>query len=198
MVPLATTPLNGEGVWQPTGRTVAGLTAVYTAFFRPDAVHTSLVASAMWLDTKLLSATYVVGLREPGGPQPWGAEVPPTVRSGLVAAFNSGFKIAASNGGAYTRGQTIVPLVKGAASLVIDKHGRASVGAWGRDFKMSPRIASVRQNLVLIVDHGKRAPGLPSNTNGAWGDTLGNGSSSGAPASASTVMAHSSTSRVRD
>jgi hypothetical protein len=175
MTPLATTPLAGEGVWQPTGRTVAGLPAVYTAFFRPDAVHTSLVASAMWLDSKLLSAAYVVGLREPGGPQPWGAEVPPTVRSGLVTAFNSGFKISASRGGAYTRGQMIVPLVNGAASLVIDQHGRASVGEWGRDFTMSPSIASVRQNLVLIVDHGKPAPGLPSNTNGAWGDTLGNG-----------------------
>jgi len=174
MVPLATTPLAGEGVWQPTGRTVAGLPAVYTAFFRPDAVHTSLVASAMWLDTKLLNAAYVVGLREPGGPQPWGAEIPPTVRSGLVAAFNSGFKISASRGGAYTGGRVIVPLVKGAASLVIDQHGRASVGAWDRDFKMSPSIASVRQNLALILDHGKPASGLPSNSNGAWGDTLGN------------------------
>jgi phosphodiester glycosidase len=174
MVPLVATPLASEGVWQPTGRTVAGLPAVYTAFFRPDAVHTSLVAAAMWLDTKLLGAAYVSGLREPGGPQPWGAEIPPMVRSGLVAAFNSGFKMKSAIGGVYTRGQMIVPLLNGAASLVIDQHGRASVGQWGRDFTMSPRIASVRQNLALIVDHGQPVPGLPSNSNGAWGDTLGN------------------------
>jgi hypothetical protein len=174
MRPLVKAPLAGEGKWRPTGRSVAGLPALYTAFFRPDAVHTSLVAAAMWMDTKLLATSYVVGLREPGGPQPWGAEVPPTLRAGLVAAFNSGFKIDSAHGGVYANGQIIRPLVKGGASLVIDKHGRATVAKWGRDVKMSPQIAAVRQNLALIVDHGRPARGLPSNTNGAWGDTLGN------------------------
>lgn len=175
MRPLVATPLPNEGIWQATGRQVAGLPAVYTAFFRPDSVHTSLVASAMWMDTKLLRAAYVVGLKEPGGgPQTWGAQVPADQRAGLVAAFNSGFKMAAAQGGVYTEGHTIRRLVNGAASLVITKAGVASVGVWGRDFTMSPHIASVRQNLALILDHGKPAPGLPSNTNGAWGQTLGN------------------------
>jgi hypothetical protein len=174
MRPLAATPLPKEGVWQPTGRTVSGLPAVYTTFFRPDSVHTSLVGGAMWMDTKLLKAAFVVGLREPGGPQTWGAQVPVSQRPALVAAFNSGFKIDAAQGGVYTEGQMVSPLVAGAASLVIDKAGKASVGRWGRDFTMSPDIASVRQNLALILDHGQPAPGLPSNSNGAWGATLGN------------------------
>ena len=175
MQPLVATPLPNEGVWQPTGRQVGGLPAVYTAFFRPDAVHTSLVASAMWMDTKLLRAAYVVGLKEPSGaPQTWGAEIPIAQRAGLVAAFNSGFKMDAALGGVYTEGQMIRPLRDGAASLVIKKDGTASVGSWGRDFTMSPDIATVRQNLALILDHGQPAPGLPSNSNGAWGDTLGN------------------------
>jgi hypothetical protein len=174
MKPLVTTPLPGEGVWQPTGRTVAGLPAVYTAFFRPDAVHTSLIAGAMWLDTKLLKASFVAGLREPGAAQPWGAQVPVALRPGLVAAFNSGFKIDAARGGVYVDGQVVHPLVQGAASLVIDTHGHATVGTWGRDVNMSSSVAAVRQNLVLILDHGQPAPGLPANTNGAWGDTLGN------------------------
>ena len=173
MVPLVSVPLANEGVWQPTGRTVSGLPAVYTAFFRPDAVHTSLVSGAMWLDTKLLKATYVVGLREPGGPQTWGAQIPASVRGGLVAAFNSGFKVAASLGGVYTQGQMIHPLVRGAASLVIDTNGTANVGVWDRDFTLTPNIATVRQNLALIVDNSRPAPGLPANTNGAWGATLG-------------------------
>lgn len=174
MVPLVRSPLPGEGVWQPTGRTVQGVPAVYTAVFRPDAIHTSLVAAAMWMDTRLLKAVFVAGLREPGAPQPWGAEVPMEQRPALVAAFNSGFKINASRGGVYADGQTVRALVAGAASLVIDTNGRPNVGAWDRDFKMSPKVASVRQNLALILDHGRPAPGLPSNTNGAWGDTLGN------------------------
>ena len=162
-------------MWQPTGRQVAGLPAVYTTFFRPDSVHTSLVAGAMWLDTKLLKTVYVPGLVEPGNaPQTWGAQVPVSQRAGLVAAFNSGFKIASSLGGVFTEGQTAHPLVDGAASFVIDTSGKANVGSWGRDFRMGPTIASVRQNLALIVDNGQPVLGLPSNTNGAWGATLGN------------------------
>jgi hypothetical protein len=56
---------------------------------------------------------------------------------------------------------------------VIDKNGKASVGAWGRDFKMGPDIATVRQNLALIVDNGQPAAGLPDNADGAWGATVG-------------------------
>ena len=175
MHPLVTTPLANEGRWQPTGRLVDGVPAVYAAFFRPDARHTSLVAAAMWMDTKLLKANYVVGLREPpNGPRPWGAQVPPLVRPTLVAAFNSGFKASSSLGGTYTEGTVVSPLREGAASLVIHANGRADVGTWGRDFTMSRDIAAVRQNLALIVDHGRPAPGLPDNTNGAWGATLGN------------------------
>jgi len=172
--PLVADPLPGEGAWKPTGRTVDGVPAVYTTFFRPDAVHTSLVAGAMWMDTLLLRAVLVVGLQEPGGPQTWGAQVPLSARPTLVTAFNSGFKIDAALGGVYTEGQMVHPLVDGAASLVIDKRGRANVGAWGRDFQLSPDVASVRQNLSLIVDNGQPAPGLPSNDNGAWGATVGN------------------------
>lgn len=174
MAPLVATPLENEGVWQATGRQVAGLPAVYTTFFRPDDVHTSLVAGAMWMDTKLLRAVYVPGLREPGGPQAWGAQVPVDQRPGLVAAFNSGFTLAASLGGVYTEGETVSPLVDGAASFVIDKTGKADVGMWGRDFAMTPDVVTVRQNLALIVDNGQPAPGLPSNADGAWGATLGN------------------------
>ena len=174
MQPLVPEPLPGEGVWQPTGRQVAGLPAVYTAFFRPDAVHTSLIAGAMWLDVKLLKTVFVPGLNEPGGPQTLGAQVPPEMRAGLVAAFNSGFKIDASQGGVYTEGQMVKPLVDGAASLVINTDGEASVGVWGRDFVMGPDIATVRQNLALILDNGVPAEGLPTNQDGAWGATLGN------------------------
>jgi len=174
MVPLVAEPLANEGVWQATGRQVAHLPAVYTTFFRPDGVHTSLVAGAMWMDTMLLKSVYVPGLVQPGGPHTWGAQVPVDQRPGLVAAFNSGFTIDASLGGVYTEGQMVRPLVDGAASFVIDTNGKADVGMWGRDFTMTPNVASVRQNLALILDNGQPVPGLPSNSNGAWGATLGN------------------------
>ena len=66
------------------------------------------------------------------------------------------------------------PLVAGAASLVIDSAGTPTVGQWGRDVQMSPSVASVRQNLALIVDHGAAVAGLDQNVRGLWGGTLGN------------------------
>jgi hypothetical protein len=174
MQSLVATPLPGEGVWNPTGRTVAGISAVYTTTFRPDSLHTSLVAGAMWMDTSLLKTVFVVGTRQPpGAPQTWGAQVPVAERPGLVAAFNSGFEMKDAQGGVYTEGRSIIPLVNGGASLVIDKNGTASVGAWGRDFQMSPNIETVRQNLALIVDNGQPVAGLPNNLDGAWGATVG-------------------------
>ena len=175
MQPLVTSPLPDEGVWKPTGRTVAGLPTVYTTYFRPDAVHTSLVAAAMWMDTSLLKAVFVPGTRQPpGAPQTWGAQVPTAQWPVLVAAFNSGFELRDTQGGVYTDGRMVIPLANGGASFVIDKNGKANVGVWGRDFQMSPDIASVRQNLALIVDNGQPAAGLPDNADGAWGATVGN------------------------
>jgi hypothetical protein len=174
MQPLVATPLAGEGVWQPTGRTVQGLPAVYTTYFRPDSLHTSLVAAAMWMDTTLLKTVLIPGLQEPGGPNPYGGQVPPDQRGSLVAAFNSGFKINDSRGGYYNFGQQIRPLVNGVAALVIDADGKASVGLWGRDFTLTPTVATVRQNLALLVDGGQLVPGLAQDSNSKWGATLGN------------------------
>jgi len=42
-------------------------------------------------------------------------------RPGLIAAFNSGFKIAQARGGAYLSGEMIRPLRDGAASFVIGR-----------------------------------------------------------------------------
>jgi hypothetical protein len=170
-----TTPLPDEGVWKPTGRTVQGLPGVYTTFMRPDPVHTSLVTGVAWMDTKLLRTVFVPGLQEPGGgPNPWGAQIPEDQRGGVVAAFNSGFKMSGSRGGYYTDGEMVHPLRDGAASLVILADGTASVGMWGRDFQMTPDIKTVRQNLDLMVDGGQPVHGLESDSNDKWGATLGN------------------------
>jgi hypothetical protein len=170
-----TAPLPDEGVWHPTGRTVQGLPSVFTTFMRPDPVHTSLVTGVAWMDTKLLRTVFVPGLQEPGGgPNPWGARIPQDQRAGLVAAFNSGFKMDGARGGYYTDGQMVRPLRDGAASLVILQDGTANIGMWGRDFAMDPNIKTVRQNLDLMVDGGQEVPGLNSDSNDKWGATLGN------------------------
>lgn len=175
--PIAASPLPHEGVWQAVGRTVDGLTTVRVAFLRPDPVHTSVVAAVAWMDTKLLHATLVPGTQvPPGSPwqRGWGAEVPRALRSRLVATFNSGFLLQDSHGGYYLNGTTYAPLVPGQASVVVYRNGKIAVGRWGSDVTMSPDVAAVRQNLSLIVAHGRPVPGLATSSFAAWGATLGN------------------------
>jgi len=173
--PIASPPVSGEGQWHPVGRLVGGLPAVYEAYLRPDAVHTSVVVGVAWIDTKLLSATLYSGSSIPGG-GPWHdtAPVSSQAASTLVAAFNAGFLMSNANGGYYTQGKTVIPLRTGAASFVIYSNGAAAVGQWGRDMTMGPNVASVRQNLDLVVDGGHPVPGLNANDTTQWGDTLGN------------------------
>ena len=175
LVPFASPALVGEGAWKPVGRLVAGTPAIYETFLRPNAVHTSVVDGVAWLDTKLLSATLYSGSYIPGGgPYKYTAPIEPAASRSLVAAFNAGFRMQDANGGYYTQRRTIIPLRKGAASFVIYKNGRATVGSWGSDITMNPNVVAVRQNLTLLVDNAKPVPGLNANDTSQWGNTLGN------------------------
>jgi Phosphodiester glycosidase len=170
----ASPQLSGEGTWHAAGRLVASCSALYEAFVRPDAVHTSYVVGVVWMDTKLLSPTLYSGSQIPGGgPYANTAPIKPSAAMTLVSAFNAGFRMGDANGGYYTDGREVVPLVPGSASAVIYKNGTMNIGAWGTDVKMTPDVVSVRQNLDLIVSDAKPVPGLDQADNKRWGATLG-------------------------
>lgn len=167
--------LAGEGVWHPAGRLVGGVPAVYQTWVRPDALHTSLVTGVAWMDTKQLRATLYSGSTIPGGgPYPHTAPIGTAAARSVVAAFNAGFLMQNAQGGYYTDGKTVMPLRKGAASFVIYRNGSVNIADWGRDATMGPSVVSVRQNLALLVDHGKAIPGLNPSDTTKWGFTLGN------------------------
>jgi hypothetical protein len=90
----------------------------------------------------------------------------------LLAAFNGGFKLATGAGGYEQEGRVVVPLVKGDASFIIDRSGRARIAVWGAGAP-SPeeRVYSVRQNLGLLVFHGKPAATVADWWD--WGATVG-------------------------
>jgi hypothetical protein len=171
----AGTPLPGEGVWHVAGRETAnGIPTIYDAFVRPDALHTSYVVGVAWMDPTLLKAQLYSGSFIPGhGPFQHSAPITPSASKTLVAAFNAGFRMQDANGGYYTQGRTYIPLRKGAASVVIYKDGTMTVAQWGRQATMSNQVASVRQNLDLIVDNGKPVAGLLAANAIKWGKTLG-------------------------
>jgi hypothetical protein len=126
------------------------------------------------MDTKLLSGQLYSGSKSPGGgPYQFTAPINPTQAATLVAAFNGGFMMSAAGGGYYTEGRVIVPLVTGAASLVIYADGSVTVGAWGSDVSMTPNVAAVRQNLVPLVADGQPTAQATSPNWQAWGATCG-------------------------
>jgi hypothetical protein len=103
------------------------------------------------------------------GPAVTGAE-----RQRLLAAFNGGFKLGAGVGGYEQESHVISPLARGFASLVIDRSGRARIGVWGHGLPApGEAVYSVRQNLQLLVEHGRPTPAAADW--GLWGATLGGG-----------------------
>src|SRR5664280_2599504 len=158
-VPTALPPLNalaapGEGGWHPAGRLVGGVPAVYETTLVPPG--SSQPAGIAWMDTHLLSALLYSGSKRPGGgPYLYTAPIEPAQAVSLVAAFNGGFLMDTAGGGYLTEGRVVVPLVTGAASLVIYANGTVSVGVWGSDVSMTSDVVSVRQNLMPLVEGGQ-------------------------------------------
>ncbi len=173
--PFVNPPIAGEGEWHPVGRTVDGYNVLYTAFLRPDAVHTSLVAGVAWMDMRLLRATLYSGSYIPGGgPFTYTAPISNQAAKTLVAEFNSGFRMQDTNGGYYTDGKLLYPMRTGGASFVIYKNGSVNIGAWGSEVRMTPDVFQVRQNVDMLVDNGKIASNLNADDTTQWGLTLGN------------------------
>jgi hypothetical protein len=175
LTPMAGGPaLPGEGRWQTTA-TVHGQPAVRVAYLRPDPVHTSEVAGVMWIDPTLVKGQLHPGYQDPGGTWKAATSLSPAQRPGTLAVFNGGFRLLTgdSHGGYYSEGRTAVPLVDGAASLVLRKDGTATVGTWNQEVRMTANVASVRQNLVPLVDNGAVNPRCATGGQALWGRTIG-------------------------
>jgi hypothetical protein len=90
----------------------------------------------------------------------------------LVAGFNGGFRLDVGAGGFESYGHTAVPLRDGLGSIVTYVDGGTDIGAWHQGVPAPGRqVASVRQNLSLLIDHGTGAGSVDCNS--CWGATLG-------------------------
>lgn len=174
--PLAGGYLPGEGQWRVLVK-VHGDPAIYGTYLR-DATYTSYVNGIVSMDQRLVKFQLHPGSEDPG-PGNWGPDgqvwIPPGHRSGLVATFNGGFKLDTAEGGFYLHGALKGRLANGSASVVYYKNGTMKVGTWGSEVRMTPQVEGVRQNLKLMIDHGRIAPDINRNVISNWGATLGGG-----------------------
>jgi hypothetical protein len=102
----------------------------------------------------------------------YGPSVGGLERTRLVAAFNGGFRLSVGAGGFESYGRDAVPLSDGRASVVTYTDGVTDIGVWHSGVPAPGRgVASVRQNLTLLVDNG--APAANLGCLECWGATLG-------------------------
>jgi hypothetical protein len=95
-------------------------------------------------------------------------------RRRLIAAFNGAFKLSTESGGFLSYGRTASPLRRSLGSIVTYADGTTNIGAWEEGVPShASRVVSVRQNLSLLIDHGKSAANIECVS--CWGATLGGG-----------------------
>jgi Phosphodiester glycosidase len=170
--PVISPALPGEGQWHGTGPLVRGAPPVLVATFRPDPNYPQMVAGVAWIDSTRAWLQLYPGHYEPPNSANALAEVPPQLRAGLLATFNSGFKLEDDGGGFVAFGHVYAPLHDGQATLIRYRNGTANVISWTGAADPGPNVEFARQNLPLIVDGGQLNPNLQDGPQ--WGATLGN------------------------
>jgi hypothetical protein len=165
--------LPGEGIWRATRPRLEADPPVLLTTLRNLPEYPRVVAGLAWIDTKRTILTLNPGRLEPSVSLPRGPmEVPRGKRGGLLATFNSGFKLSDANGGFVRGGHTYAAMRDGQGTLVGYADGRVDVIDWSHGSTAPPSVSFARQNLPLIVSEGKPNPSL---SNGAeWGATVGN------------------------
>jgi hypothetical protein len=174
ITPLIHPALPGEGVWHEPFHAFRGPPPVLVTSYRSEPDYPQVVAGVAWIDHTETSPVLYPGILEPDvtipdrGPE----EVPPALRSRLVATFNSAFKLSDPGGGFGENGHTYAPMHDGQATVVRLTTGRTDVISWTGGATIGPDVRYARQNLQLIVDGGKPNPNLSDGPQ--WGATLGN------------------------
>ncbi|MFC1413599.1 phosphodiester glycosidase family protein [Streptacidiphilus sp. N1-12] len=176
--PLVSPARPGEGVFTPLSL-VKGQPVIQSATMRPDPYDTDFPVGVVWMRNKALTFQLHPGAEEPGGSWAVPSTIPAGRRTGLLAAYNGGFKLSNgdSHGGFYLNGRTAVPLRSGAASEVFHRDGSLSVGVWNQDVAMAPDVVGVRQCLVPLVSHGAVTDAVRYGGTDVWGLTDGGNAS---------------------
>lgn len=153
--PIDGLPIVGEGTWKAVD-TVGDTPVLWTSDFHPLADVPSVKVSAAIFDQERLTAALFNGTKLPGG-GPWqnADKVATPAKSALVAAFNGGFLFKHIDGGYFTEGKEIKPLIAGQATVGIRHDGRMVLGIYGKDMTNDGSWLSLRENLPPMVINGK-------------------------------------------
>ena len=170
--------LAGEGVWHSTRSGLGGAPPLLVTTLRDEPDYPRVFVGLAWIDTRRTQISLYAGISEPSVTLPSRpTEVPASKRYRLLATFNSGFKLidaggSLGNGGFATGGHTYAPLRDGLATFVGYKNGTVNIVGWSHGATAPADVSYARQNLPLIVDHGRVNPAIGNAA--LWGATIGN------------------------
>ena len=116
-----------------------------------------MVAGVAWIDATRTWLQLYPGRYEPPNAGSVGAQVPPALRAGVLATFNSGFKLEDDRGGFVAFGHVYAPLVDGQATFLRYRDGTADIRTWTGGPRTGPNVEFARQNLPLIVERALAA-----------------------------------------
>ena len=156
---LRDNPEAGEGVWSTAGlpHNNPNETLMAKTFVRPDKSRPFAIVGALLMDARRIRLHLRAGTVDPGGFRgvKGTGTIPTEAQTGLIAAWNGGFKGPHGSFGMYSDGTEYVPLRNGLASICVMKDGTIKMGEWGTDISWDPNMASCRQNVVLLVHNGE-------------------------------------------
>lgn len=167
--PVVSSPRQPGAAWTPVA-SIGGHPAAWIAQRN--------VVTLLRFDQRLVHLALHAGSHEPGG-RDWtyGDRIGASEIHRVLAAFNGGFKFSYGSVGFMADGRVAVALTAGLGSIVTYQNGTTAIGAWHEGVPAAGlKIASVLQNLHLLVDRGVVAPTVESCVLSCWGATLGGGS----------------------
>lgn len=150
--PVQDVPLDGEGRWVPVAD-IGGRNVMWATSTRPLREYGSVRATFVQIDQRDLRFGLYNGTETPGG-RDWinGSKIAEEDLPKLVTAFNGGFRFEHLDGGYFTEGREVKPLLDGQGTIAIDANGKITIGMYGRDLTNDGSWVSIRQNLPLMID----------------------------------------------
>ncbi|MGI8903246.1 MAG: hypothetical protein ACR2IP_06240 [Solirubrobacteraceae bacterium] len=140
----------------------------------PADAEPGLTVTLIRFDQHVVHLALHAGSEDPGGTGwRYGDVIGPQESRIAIAAFNSAFRPSYGAGGFMQDGRVGWRLRHGAAAVVIYRGGQADIGTWRQSVPAPGRpVAAVRQNLSLLVDHGRAPSTVDTCIKACWGDPL--------------------------
>jgi hypothetical protein len=151
---------------------------MYKTLLHPDTERAWAELFVVALDLRRIRLHFVPGTLEP---QPTVAEavelarpgrVPDERHTGVVAAFNGGFKTEHGHYGSYVGGVTLVPPLESTCTIAALKDNTLRIGTWRKLAEQAQDASWWRQTPDCMYEDGKINPRLAGGYVRKWGSTL--------------------------